>query len=339
MGPQLALERAVRLEGDSTLLETAFGSGAIWIALLAVALVLVLAWVGATAETWIRARAGTERPARTTLLGLLLASGFLAVVVAVFTYARDTRSEIGRHVAVEHDIAADVASVGPQWLWDGVFDLWVLSLLEQPVIVLALVVVWLFPLAAWLRRRMQSSDAPWAFLDPGGRLRIPPLGRVSLEPWRIGALAGAAALCALVVLRIGLRLGFSAEEIEEPGFGPAFSYWQYLIAFAAQAVAAMVVAARARELPLVGALAAAFTAGVVATAGIVLLPSLGSCIDPIALRPSACSWYVTPSNVWFNFRLVIAEGALVALAGGAVVLGVRALIDRRRVPETASVPS
>ena len=88
------------------------------------------------------------------------------------------------------------------------------------MIVLALVVVWLFPLAAWLRRRMQSSDAPWAFLDPGGRLRIPPLGRVSLEPWRIGALAGAAAFCALVVLRIGLRLGFSAEEMRSPGSGP-----------------------------------------------------------------------------------------------------------------------
>ncbi len=335
VGPQLALQRAVRLEGDRTLLETALGSGALWIVLLVASLVLVLTWVRASAESWIRAQAGARRPAHTTLVGIVLASGFLAVLIAVFTYARDARTEIGRYAAIDYSVAADVAWVGPRWLWDAIENAWLLSVLSVPVVVLALVVLWLFPLAAWLRRRRPADTASWAFLEGDGRLQVPVLGRFPFEPWLIGLIAGAACLCAFVALRIGLRTGFAPETRLELGFGYAFSYWLFLIAIAAQTVAAMVTTARVRELAVVHALAAAFTTGVIATAGIVVLPSIASCVEPISLRSSPCSWYATAWDVWFNFRIIVAEGALAALAGALVVLGAQAALRRRHAPVTA----
>jgi hypothetical protein len=57
----------------------------------------------------------------------------------------------------------------------------------------------------------------------------------------------------------------------------------------------------------------------------------------IALRTSSCDWDMTADGVWFNFRLVLVEGAVAALAAGLVVLGVCAL--RRRKPAPVSAPA
>lgn len=330
VGPQLALERAVRPEGTTTLLESAFGEGAPWIVLLAAALALALAWVGASAESWIRARAGGKRPARTAMLALVLASGVLATFIAVFNYARETRSAIGRFAAVDHPAAADVAWVGPEWLWAGVQDLWLYSVLRVPVIFLALVALWVLPLAAWLRRRAQVSEASWAFLDEGGTLRTRVLEPAWLRPWLIGLIAGVVWISAVVVLRAGAHAGIDESTRLEFGFAAAFSYWQLMLALGAQTAAAIVAAARAPRMPIVYALAAAFTTGVVVTAGIDLLPNLASCVEPISLRPSPCSFEVDPGGAWFDLRLVTGEGALFAIAGGLAAVGVRAVLERLR---------
>ena len=306
--------------------------------MLALSFVLLLAWIGASAAAWIRAPAGAARPARATGVGLVFASGVLAVFVAVFTYGRDTRSVLGLYTVLDYAPASEAAWVGPVWLWELLEDAWLLVLLQEPAILILLVALWLFPLAAWLRRRHEVTDAPWAFLEPGGHLRVRPLGRPSLEPWRIGILVGLACLVAFAVLRLGLRAGIDAETRGELGFSYAFFYWQLLLAITAQACAGMLAAARMRELALVGALAAAFTVGVVATAGIVVGPSLAGCIEPIAMSPGPCAWEVDASFSWFVFRQVIAEGAIVALGGGLVVLGARALIARRHAPVPAGVP-
>jgi hypothetical protein len=332
VGPQLALERAVRLEEDGTLLETALGEGAPWIALLAGSLVLVLAWVGASAESWTRALAGAQRPARTTLLGLVLASGLLASLIAVFNYARDARSLIGKYAAIDYSVAAEVTWVGPEWLWKAVQDAWLYSVLTVPVIFLALVVLWLLPLAAWLWRRGRVSNPPWAFLDQGGVLRTRGLESLSLQPWLIGLIAGAAWICSVVVLRAGAHASFDEDTRQQFGFAAAFSYWQLMLALGAQAVAGMVAAVRAPRMPIVYALAAAFTTGVVATAGIVGLPSLASCVEPISLRSSPCGFELDVGGAWFDLRLVAGEGALFAIAGGLAVVGVRAVLERRRAP-------
>lgn len=342
VGPELALERIVPLEDESPLLESALGSGGPWIVALAVGLVLLLAWVGGSAEAWIRALAGSTRPTVATVAGLLVASGLLATFVGVFFALRATRAAIdfSRETgALEHARVSEVAWVGPTWLWQTIQDGQTLVVLTHPVVFLGLIALWLFPLAAWLRRRDQVGDAPWAFLDPGGRLNVPLLGRPSLEPWRVGLIAGVACLLAFLVLRLGLRASLDPETRAQLWFPVAFVYWQLMLALIAQAAAGIVAAARWRraELPLVGALAAAFTTGVIATAGIVVGPSIAGCVDPIAMNPGPCAWGVDASVTWLFLRQIVAEGAVVALAGGLVVLGVQAVLHWRRVPAPANV--
>jgi len=345
VGPELALERGVRLEGDRTLLETALGSGTPWIEAVALGAVLLLAWVGAGAGAWLRALAGSARPRLVTVGGLVVASGLLAAFVGIFYTARDTRSLIGfsrSTTGLEHDQVGSVAWVGPRWLYQLLRDAQTLWVLTQPVVFLALVALWVFPLAAWLRRRDSVGEAPWAFLEPGGRLRVPLLGRFSLAPWLVGLAAGVASLGAFLVLRIALRASYEAEPRASLEFLFAFFYWQFVIALVAQVLAAAVVVALVpRQMPLVWALAAAFTAGAIATAGIVVGPSIAGCVEPIAMNPGPCAWDVDAGFSWFVLRQVVAEGALAAVAGALVVLGVYTVLNRLRAPApsaTAEVP-
>ena len=336
VGPELALERGVRLEGDRTLLETALGSGAPWIAAVVVGVVLLLAWVGAGAGAWIRALAGSARPALATAAGLVVASGLLAAFVGIFYTARDSRSIVGisgNATELEHAQVTEIASVGPSWLYQLLRDAQTLWVLTQPVVFAALVALWVFPLAAWLRRRDRVGEAPWAFLEPGGRLRLPLLGRPSVVPWLVGVAAGVASLAAFLVLRLALRASYEAETRATLEFLFAFFYWQFVVALVVQVLAAAVVVALVpRPMPLVGALAAAFTAGAIATAGIVVGPSIAGCVEPIAMNPGPCAWDVDPGFSWFVLRQVVAEGAFAALAGGLVVLGVYAVLERLRAP-------
>jgi len=337
VGPELALQRVASTEGDRTLLGSALGSGAAWIAALAVGLMLLFAWVSESARTWIRARGGSRRPTAETLAGLVLASGILAVFVGVFFAVYATRQAIGisrRGDAELHSQVSGVIWVGPTWLWQLVGDAETLVVLTQPVVFAGLVALWLFPLAAWLRRRAAVADAPWAFLEPGGRLRMTPLGRAPLDPWVVGLAAGVACLAAFLVLRLALRAAVDAETRAGILFALGFVHWQIVLALVAQAVAGTVATARARatELPVVGGLAAAFTTGVIATAGIVAGPAIAGCVEPIAMNPGPCAWAVDTSFSWLLLRQLVAEGALAALAGGLAVLAARSLVARRRAP-------
>ena len=166
--------------------------------------------------------------------------------------------------------------------------------------------------------RRWPARGPWAFLDPGGVLAIPPLERTPLDPLRVGLVGGVVFLLAELLLRIGLRSGVEPETRALDAFLFAFFYWQVLLAVVVQAAAGAVAAARAREVPgLVAGLAAAAVTGAIATAGIVVGPSVASCVDPIALNPGPCAWSVNAGFTWDVLRQVVAEGALAALACGA----------------------
>jgi Zn-dependent protease with chaperone function len=342
VGPELALDRVVRPEGS--LLRDALGAGAVWILVLVVGLVLLLAWVGASAEAWLRAPAGASRPTVPTVAGLLFASGMLAIFIGVFFALYDTRPVIAKSrsdTAIEHAEVMQVAWVGPVWLYKLVRDPYVMIVVTKPVVFLAIVALWLFPFLAWLRRRDRAVDAPWAFLEPGGRLRIPLLGRGSLDPWKVGCVAGLACLGAFLVQRLALKAGYDADTRLQLQFSAAFFYWQLLLGLATQGAAAIVATARAQAngLALIAGLAAAFVAGVIATAGLVIGPTIAGCFDPIALGPLSCGWHAEREFSWLVLRLLIAQGAVVALAGGLVVLGVRALVARRNTPVPATAES
>jgi hypothetical protein len=181
------------------------------------------------------------------------------------------------------------------------------------------------------------GDAPWAFLEPGGRLRIPVLARGSFDPWLVGLVGGLACLAALLLLRLGLRASVDADTRAEFVFPLAFLHWQLLLALLFQGIAAVAAALRwyPRDLAVVAGLAAAFTTGVLATAGIVVGPTVAGCVDPIAMNPGPCAWEVDASFSWFILRQVVGEGAIVAMTGGLVVLGVHAIQRRRHAPVPA----
>ncbi len=120
-------------------------------------------------------------------------------------------------------------------------------------------------------------------------------------------------------------------------FGHAFGYWMLLIALLAQVLVAVVTVTRVREFALVYALAAAFTTAVMAALSQELLPSIGSCVDPISIRSTACGLDIDAHTLWFDLRWFAAEGAVLAICGGLVVLGVRAVLDRRHAPVPADV--
>ena len=343
VGPELALDRIARPEENDTLLRNALGTGVVWIAALVVGLVLILAWVGASAETWIKALAATKRPALATALGLAFASLMIAFFIGVFYSLYDTRPvlEVSRAAtAGDHAQISELVWTGPKWLYQFVNDAYTLIVVTHPLVFIALVAVWLYPFAAWLWRRTERGLASWAFLEPGGRLQTPLLARGSLDPWIVGAFAGLSCLVALLVLRLGLKASIDSETRAQVFFLFSFFHWQIVVALVFQGIAAAVATLRGRErdLPLIAGMAAAFTTGVIATAGIVVGPSLAGCIDPIAMNPGPCAWDVEPSFAWFVLRQVVAEGAVVALAGGLIVVGVQAVFRRRHAPVPVEAP-
>jgi Zn-dependent protease with chaperone function len=339
IGPELALKRVASIDLDPTLLAN-FPESIPWIAAVLVGLLLLFSWVGTSGEAWIRALAATSRPTLVNVMGLVFASGVLAIFIGTFFALYGTRPALGASrdgSLAEYAQVSDVAWVGPGWLYELVRDAYTLIVLTKPVVFVALVAVWLYPLAAWWWRHERVGDAPWAFLEPGGRLRIPILDRASIAPWVIGALAGLLALLAFLVLRLGLRAGVDADTRAEFLFPLAFLHYQLLIALLFQGVAAVIATLRwrPRDLAVAAGIAAAFTTGVISTVGIVVGPTIAGCVDPIAMNPGPCAWDVDASFSWFILRMVVAEGAVVALAGGLVVLGVQAVLHRRHAPVPA----
>src|SRR5699024_1463642 len=72
--------------------------------------------------------------------------------------------------ALQHEEVSAAAWAGPRWLWQLVMDPQTISLIRRPPVVLALVLLWAFPLSVALVRRRRTGEAPWAFLDRGGRI-------------------------------------------------------------------------------------------------------------------------------------------------------------------------
>ena len=338
IGPELALVRIVATGDDPILRELLEGRGIAWALGLTVAIVLVLAWIRAGADAWLRAYAG-RRPGLAALAGLLTAAGVLTLVLAVFYISRDSRELVGgikQVTGLQHEAVGQVVWAGPEWVWQLALNpqlVWTVQRIELlPVVVL----VWLVPLAAVLARRTPAGaeQERWAFLDAGGRLRVPSLSPHLLRPLLVGLGAGAAFLIAEVVLRLGLHYGMGADLRTRDELILAFFAWQIALAILAQAAAGAVATAisghRAR---VVDGLAAAFLAGSIAALGILAGPTAGGCVDALSINSGPCSWTIPADFFWNTYRQVVVQGAIAALATGLVTLGVLALIRRHEPAE------
>jgi Zn-dependent protease with chaperone function len=340
VGPELSLAQIVSV--DDPLLTAAVNGEPVWAIALVVGLVLFTAWLGTVASWWLRAL-GT-RPVRLVAAGTLVAAaGVLSVFMAVFYVARDTREVIGASIdgtALQHAAVAETAWAGPVWLWQAMMDPAFLVVVHRPFIPPALILLWAVPFAAALAaRRRRDGAADWAFLDPGGELRTPPL---VVRAWRslaIGAAAGLAFCALALTLRLILHTSVSAETRATDAFVLSFFFWLLVLAFVAQAAAGTSAGwFSGGPTPLIDALAAGFVAGALASLGILGGPMAGGCLDPLSINPGPCAWTVPASFSWDVFRQVVAQGFLGALAGGGLAAGIRALLTRRGREEPVAAP-
>lgn len=330
VGPELALERIVSAEG--TLLRNAFDGSIYWIVALLAGLALLLAWFRTSASWWVRALGG-RRPTLALTAGLVVGGFALTTFASVLYVTYDLRDALAfsrAGTALQHTaVDASVWTV-PEPVWQFVMDGELLVIAHKPYFVPVLAALVLFPLAAALVRR-RPSDAPWAFLDPGGRLETPPLPRVRpLLPVAIGALAGAGMLALAAVIRVAVHNGVSPETRATDAALLSFYVGMVSLALLVQLLAGAAGAVRGG---LLGALGAAFVAGSFGWLSIVGGPFAGGCVDALSLNPGPCAWTVEAGFSWDVFKQVVAQGAVLGLAGGLLVLAAQAVLRRRRAEE------
>jgi hypothetical protein len=330
IGPELALERSVTAD-DTLLRNLTTVDGLLWAAVLTGGVVLLLAWIRTSASWWVRALGG-RRSYVAEATGLLTATAALTAFMGVFYGVRETRASLAvsrlgselQHRAVD----AEVWTV-PLRVWQYVMDGELLFIVHKPYFVPVLALLSLFPLAAMLVRR-RLTEAPWAFLDPGGELHTPTLSVRPFQPLLLGAGAGVAFLVLAALVRLGVHYNVSAETRATDAAILSIYVSNVALAVLVQLAAG---AAGAWRGGLVGALGASFVAGCFGWLGIVGGPAAGGCVDPLSINPGPCAWTVDSTFSWHVFQQLIAEGAIAGLAGGIVVVGVHALLRRRSAEE------
>ena len=330
LGPELALDRIVT-PGGTLVRELDSIDGLIWAGVLVAGLVLIVAWIRTSASWWLRALGG-RRPVVAQTIGLVVGGIALTAFTAIFSTVRELRPSLAVSRAassVEHQqVDAQVWAV-PERVWQFVMDGELLVIAHKPYFVPVLALLILFPFAAVLARR-GPLDAPWAFLDPGGRLQTPPLTLRPLLPLALGAIAGLGFLVLAALIRLYMHYGVSAETRAMDVTLLSFFVSMVALAILVQLVAGM---AGAWDGGLVGALGASFVAGCFGWLGIVGGPTAGGCVTPLSLNPGPCAWTVEATFSWHVFQQLIAQGAIAGLAGGLVVVGVKALLHRKPAQE------
>ena len=340
LGPELALERIVPQDIDATLLGGLPGSIP-WIAALIVGLVLLLAWVGASGEAWMRALAATSpadasqrpradirqrrpRDLRRHLLRALLDAGS-ARLLPPTERPRARRRIRGCMGRPDLALPARARLLHPHRPHEarrlrGTHR--TMALPTRRVVVEA---------RAGGRRSVGVPGARRPTENPVARTCLPrPLARGHRGGRRMSCCASRPSTRSEGERSTQTRGRSSSSRSR-------FSITNCSSRCSSRASPRVVAAVRwyPRDLAVVAGMAAAFTTGVIATAGIVVGPSLAGCVDPIAMNPGPCAWEVDASFSWFVLRQVVGEGAVVAVAGGLVVLGVQAVLHRRHAPVPA----
>jgi len=329
VGPELSLASAIPGQGRGLLADLLHGQGLLWVVTLAGLALLLLAWIADTASVWLRVHAARRSPSSWTF-ALLVAAGVLTIVLGTFYSLHEFSEGIDFSrllTGEEHRQVAAVTFAGPTWLWQLVMDPQTLVVIERPLIPVAIVLLWAVPLGTVLVRRRRTGDAPWAFLDPGGRLDPDRPDVRLVRPVVIGVLGGLACLVAYALHRGCIHTFVALDTRNRDEFLLTFFFWQIVIALVAQFVAAGVAVGFARDrVPLAEGLCAATVTGTIAAFGIVAGPVAGGCLDPLSIRPGPCAWDVSRDFTWDVWRQVISEGAVAAVFAGVAVLAVEALM-------------
>jgi hypothetical protein len=326
------------------------GEGAVWFVitwhlLLLVGLIVFVRWIAAGASAWLEVSVGRS-PRAAYRIGLGLASILLAVWMALLFFVDAFRTAGGDErflaTAVPEAEALGVPIGATQALFASVgYDISATAalllimaiglaalVLVSPVMALALVCAWAYPLAAWIYRRRRHADAPWSMLSDGGAL-LPLTHGVGLRPGFALAVGGAAGAVGGALLILGSVLVVNAPPATMTDlFLPWMLIAQPLISLMAQVAAAGIVAFGVRRLPVVHALFASFVTGAAAA-----LCVLGFSLSEWGASDPGFAWTVA----WAAAGWAINAGSVVALFVAAGVAGLTRAFSAGGVSQRGTV--
>lgn len=301
-------------------------------------------WVTQCAELWIRTSRGRSiRPIH--LLGLLAT---FSVFGTWFAYWMGGAYLLmgGPLWSPEEMLNRNLADIGFSWTqWaaavPALYTLLlphVIALANDPLVFAGAGVLWLFPLAAWMRRPV-THPPPWMrsalsqrqdHEAPGEHL--PSLRRIT----RAAAIGGALCCAGAALVMWGLHTLQPPRGQRTPIWIMIYLSWLNMVLVAGACVAAACVAALAHRYRLVFALGAAGGAVLIGLTGQFLLAATDGCITPIAVLLYSCSWH--PCAAWsvvtmlvpFVLGLGMYFAAISALAGATLARLVGQLTRHRR---------
>jgi Zn-dependent protease with chaperone function len=285
-----------------------FVYGLPWNVLLLVVLFSFFRWIAAGASIWLDV-VTTGRSLRLIyMVGLMIASAVLVVwLTQLFGFSLESEF-IQEGGLAAFDPALVLLALPARFL----------NALLRPEILLALISLWAFPLAAWFwrgRARM-ATESNWAFLDSSSQHQLwsrqdPLSPRIALT---LGLQTGLVFCVLLLIVRVGLSVGVSEAIRQTDQYKLVFYSSQVVLAVLLQVGLAAIVAGKVRQLGSLHGLFAAWVGGCVMILGVLDLNLLfGGTIDPFF--------------TWQTFCFVVNGGALLALP---ITVGVSAVVGRTR---------
>ncbi len=279
-----------------------------WNVLLLIGLFFFFRWIAAGASVWLEIAAARRSPRLIYTSGLIIASVVLIIGLEhLFSY-RDLSSL---------DLSQGISSVSNPFT-DSIEYFWLVTL-GQLTTLLALMCLWVFPLAAsfWRRRMARAATSSWAFLDSPSQYAGLPLQ----EPLRprlalmIGLVGGLLYCILLLLIQIWRHSNLSAAITNTDQFIQWFTYGRFVGGAILQAIIAAIVAVWVRRLGVLYGLFAAFVAGCVMTAGV-----CGS----VLLYGQTIDFFF----VWNVLGWIVNGGAILALLTAPVVSALAGWIRR-----------
>lgn len=289
-------------------------------------------WIAVVAAAWLPAIRG--RSLRWAWPAAAAAGSVIVAAVFEFLLAPDGvfgfYPVVSTLEAAAHARATAIGWAGPRWPWNLAFLPTALGPTAIRLGFIALLLIWVVPLAArtreapatapgWLRRALPREHDPAPL--PRSHVRIGPAVAA-------GAVAGGLALAGQFALRAVLHTSLPLAVRRADILAVLLTYWELGIAVLAQVAVAVVVAATARRQQVVlGMLAASIAAGLAAL-GTIASARVGSCVTVFTVRPEACVMKPGGAFVAVIVQLTALDGGAAALLAAAVVVGVRAALGR-----------
>jgi Zn-dependent protease with chaperone function len=291
----------------------------VWDVLLVLGVLLVLRWIASSAAVWLAA-VRTPRELRwACALGLVIASGALALYLDSVYYLRGTADLLFGRLPAAHALLLLAA---------GAFAHLSLAFQRAPtLLVLAGLVA--FPFVPWARRtwasRASGADLSWMYLDPAAlapamALRLPHGAAPAL---RLGAGAGLAFCGALLLVRVLLRLGLPEAVRGSDEYRLAVFYGGTALAALVQAGVALVLAGRVTPHGALHGTLAAFVAGCVMTVGVLVANvAVGGTVD------AGLAWLVLSQTIGWGALLAVPCAAAASAVGSLAARPSPTLSDR-----------